>query len=62
VSYLIEGEYAYTYHTILWVDTRQVDLVLELDGWRLIRVFVTAMHREGVNSVLVDALGEDLGQ
>jgi hypothetical protein len=48
--------YVYAYHAILRVDTRQVDLVLELDGWWLIRIFVTAVHREGVDAVLVNAL------
>ena len=51
----------YTYHAILRVDTRQVDLVLELDGRWLIWVFGTAVHGQGVDSVLVDALRGDRG-
>lgn len=62
ISTSTKSSSVYTYHAILWVDTRQVDLVLELDGRWLVWVFVTAVHGQGVDSVLVDALRDNSGQ
>lgn len=54
----ISSLYVSKYHSVPRVDTRQVDLVDELDrGW-LVGVFGTAMHGEAVDSVLVNALEE----
>lgn len=43
-------------HAISWVDTREVDFVNELDGRRLVGILITAVHFQGVDSVLVNAL------
>ena len=47
-------------HAISWVDTRQVDLVDELDGRWLVGVLITAVHLQGIDSVLVNALPKNL--
>jgi hypothetical protein len=39
------------------VDAGQVDLADELDGGRLIRVLVAAVHLDAIDSVLVDGMG-----
>jgi hypothetical protein len=46
----------YTNHAISWVNARQVDFADELDGGWLIGILVAAVHLEGVDSILVDAL------
>ena len=42
------------------VNARQVDFADELDGGWLIGILVAAVHLEGVDSVLVDALKKHL--
>ena len=44
------------YLAVPWIDARQVDLGDELDLWWLIWVLIAAVHLQGVDSVLVDAL------
>lgn len=41
---------------ISWVDTGQIDFADELDGRWLVWILVAAVHLQGVDSVLVDAL------
>jgi len=41
---------------ISWVDTGQIDFADELDGRWLVGILVAAVHLQGVDSVLVDAL------
>jgi hypothetical protein len=50
----------YTNHAISWVNARQVDFADELDGGWLIGILVAAVHLEGVDSILVDALKKHL--
>jgi hypothetical protein len=50
----------YTDHAISWVNARQVDFANELDSGWLIGILVAAVHLEGVDSVLVDALRKHL--
>lgn len=45
-----------TYHTISRTNTREVDLVDELDRWWLVWVLITAVHLERVDPILVHAL------
>lgn len=47
---------AWVHHAVLLVDTWQVDLADKFDGGRRIGVLVTAVHLDGVNSVLVYTL------
>jgi hypothetical protein len=58
VAYPIPGlfERECTDHAISCTNTREVDLIDELDGRWLVRILVTAVHLERVDSVLVDAL------
>ena len=44
------------YDTVSRVDTREVDLVDELDSRRFVGVLIAAVHLQGVDSVLVNAL------
>lgn len=46
--------------TISWVDTREIDLVDELDSGWFVWVLITAVHLQGVDSVLVNALSKML--
>ena len=46
----------WVHHAISGVDTREVDLVDELDSGWLVGVLITAVHLEGVDSVLVNTL------
>lgn len=43
-------------YAVARVDTRQVNLANELNGGRLIGVFVAAVHLDTVDAVLVDRL------
>lgn len=38
------------------VDAGQIDFADELDGWGLVGILVAAVHFQGVDSVLMDAL------
>jgi len=41
---------------ISWVDTRQVDFCNELDDGWLVRILITAVHLETVDSIFVDTV------
>jgi hypothetical protein len=42
--------------SIPWINTREVDFTDELYFWWLIGIFITAVHLQGVNSILMNAL------
>jgi len=44
-------------YAVSWVDAGKVDFIDELDGGWLIGVLISAMHLEGVDSVLMNAVG-----
>jgi len=47
-------------YAVSWVDAGKVDFIDELDGGWLIGVLISAMHLEGVDSVLMNALPDGL--
>jgi hypothetical protein len=42
--------------SIPWINTREVDLADELYFWWLIGILITAVHLQGVNSILMNTL------
>ena len=45
-----------TDHTVSRIDTGQVNFVDELDGWRLIGIFISTVHLQRIDTIFVNAL------
>jgi len=46
--------------SISWIHTRKVNLANELYFWWLVGILVTAVHLQGVDSILMDTLKPDV--
>jgi len=56
-AYYLTTDFVKTHLAVPRIDTWQIDLAYKLDGWWLVGILITAVHLEGVDSVLVNALG-----
>ncbi len=54
--YLYHSPGASTDLSIPWINTREVDFANELYFWWFIGILITAVHLQGVDSVLMDTL------
>ena len=45
-----------TNHAVSWINARQVDLRLELDSRRLVRILLTAVHLNAIDTILMNTL------